>query len=50
MTKDPICGMTVDEATSLRTECDGQTDCDLRGGHCQQVRWKPCPSVARAAA
>src|SRR6185503_15024301 len=25
MTKDPICGMTLDEATALRTERDGQT-------------------------
>ena len=25
MTKDPICGMTVDDATALRAECDGQT-------------------------
>jgi P-type Cu+ transporter len=25
MTKDPICGMTVDEATALRAERDGQT-------------------------
>ena len=24
MTKDPICGMTVDEATALRAERDGQ--------------------------
>ncbi len=24
-TKDPICGMTVDEATALHTECDGKT-------------------------
>jgi len=25
MTKDPICGMTVDEATALRAERDGET-------------------------
>jgi len=25
MAKDPICGMTVDEATALHTERDGQT-------------------------
>ncbi len=25
MTKDPICGMTVDETTALRAERDGQT-------------------------
>ncbi len=24
-TKDPICGMTVDEATALHAECDGKT-------------------------
>jgi P-type Cu+ transporter len=24
MTKDPLCGMTVDEATALRAECDGK--------------------------
>jgi len=25
MTKDPICGMTVSEATAIHTERDGQT-------------------------
>ncbi len=25
VTKDPICGMTVDEATALRAERDGKT-------------------------
>ncbi len=25
VTKDPICGMTVDEATALHAECDGKT-------------------------
>jgi Cu+-exporting ATPase len=25
VTKDPICGMTVDEATALHTERDGKT-------------------------
>ena len=27
MAKDPICGMTVDEATALNAERDGQTFC-----------------------
>jgi hypothetical protein len=31
MTKDPICGMTVDEATALRAERDGET---FFGGRC----------------
>nr|MBF0222611.1 YHS domain-containing protein [Desulfobulbaceae bacterium] len=25
VTKDPVCGMTVDEATALQTERDGET-------------------------
>lgn len=25
VTKDPVCGMTVDEATALQTERDGKT-------------------------
>ncbi len=35
MTKDPICGMTVDEATALHAERDGKTFyfCD---DHCRQ--------------
>ena len=35
MTTDPICGMTVDEATSLRTERDGQTFY-FCSDHCRQ--------------
>jgi Cu+-exporting ATPase len=41
MAKDPICGMTVDEATSLRAERDGQTFyfcCE----HCRQ-NFSPSP-------
>jgi YHS domain-containing protein len=36
VTKDPICGMTVDEATALSAECDGKMYyfcCD----HCRQT-------------
>jgi len=25
VTKDPVCGMTVDETTALHAECDGKT-------------------------
>ena len=25
VTKDPVCGMTVDETTALNAECDGKT-------------------------
>src|SRR5581483_5938295 len=35
MATDPICGMTVDEATSLRTERDGQTFY-FCSDHCRQ--------------
>ena len=35
MTKDPICGMTVDEASALRAERDGQTFY-FCGDHCRQ--------------
>jgi len=35
MAQDPICGMTVDEATSLRAERDGQTFY-FCGEHCRQ--------------
>lgn len=34
-TKDPICGMTVDEATALHTERDGKTFY-FCGDHCLQ--------------
>jgi len=35
VTKDPICGMTVDEATALHAERDGKTFF-FRGDHCRQ--------------
>jgi len=35
ITKDPICGMTVDERTALHTERDGKTFY-FCGAHCQQ--------------
>lgn len=35
MTKDPICGMTVDEASALRAERDGRTFY-FCGEHCQK--------------
>ena len=34
-TKDPICGMTVDETTALRAERDGKTFY-FCGDHCRQ--------------
>jgi YHS domain-containing protein len=36
VTKDPICGMTVDEATAIQGERDGKTSyfCSIR---CQQL-------------
>jgi Cu+-exporting ATPase len=34
-TKDPICGMTVDEATALHAERDGKTFY-FCGDHCRQ--------------
>ena len=34
-TKDPICGMTVDEATALHTERDGKTFY-FCSDHCRQ--------------
>ena len=36
MTKDPICGMTVDEATALHAERDGKTFY-FCGDHCKQT-------------
>ncbi len=39
MTKDPICGMTVDEATALHAERDGKTFY-FCSNHCRQ---KFCP-------
>ena len=35
ITKDPICGMTVDEATALHTERDGKTFY-FCSDHCRQ--------------
>ncbi len=35
VTKDPICGMTVDERTALHTERDGKTFY-FCSAHCQQ--------------
>ena len=35
MTKDPICGMTVDEATALQAERDGKTFY-FCSDHCRQ--------------
>lgn len=35
VTKDPICGMTVDEATALHTKRDGKTFY-FCGDHCLQ--------------
>jgi Cu+-exporting ATPase len=35
VTKDPICGMTVDEATALHTERDGKTFY-FCSDHCRQ--------------
>ena len=36
MTKDPICGMTVDEATDLHAESDGKTFY-FCSDHCRQT-------------
>ncbi|MCI0694594.1 heavy metal translocating P-type ATPase [candidate division KSB1 bacterium] len=45
MAKDPICGMTVDEATSLRAERDGQTFY-FCSAHCRQkFLAQPAPQV-----
>jgi Cu+-exporting ATPase len=44
MTRDPICGMTVDEATSLRTERDGQTFY-FCSDHCRQ-KFRSAPASA----
>jgi Cu+-exporting ATPase len=45
-TKDPICGMTVDEATALHAERDGKTVC-FCGDRC---RWKFLSTPAGAKA
>jgi YHS domain-containing protein len=36
VTKDPICGMTVDQATAIRAERDGKTFY-FCGEHCRQI-------------
>jgi Cu+-exporting ATPase len=35
VTKDPICGMTVDETTALHADCEGQTFY-FCSDHCRQ--------------
>ena len=44
-TKDPICGMTVDEATALHAERDGKTFY-FCSGHCRQ-KFLASPSGAK---
>lgn len=46
MTKDPICGMSVDEATALHTERDGKTFY-FCSEHCQQ-KFLNTPAGAQA--
>ncbi len=45
-TKDPICGMTVDEATALHAERDGKT-AYFCGEHCRQ-KFLSAPTDAKA--
>lgn len=45
MTKDPICGMTVDEGTALRVERDGKTFY-FCSDHCRQ-KFLSTPTVAK---
>ena len=45
MTKDPICGMTVDEATALRAEPDGET-LYFCSDHCRQ-KFLSTPATAK---
>ena len=50
MAKDPICGMTVDEATALRAERDGTTHY-FCSEHCRQKfigQARPAKSIALA--
>ena len=52
MATDPICGMTVDEATALRTERDGQTFY-FCSEHCREkflAEIKSAPATAKPAA
>jgi Cu+-exporting ATPase len=48
MTKDPICGMTVDEGTALRAERDGETHY-FCSDHCRQ-KFLATPSDAKSEA
>jgi len=45
VTKDPICGMTVDAATAIHTERDGKTFY-FCGDHCRQ-KFLSAPAGAR---
>ena len=45
MTKDPICGMTVDESSALRAERDGQTFY-FCGDHCRK-KFLSAPATAK---
>ncbi len=47
-TKDPICGMTVDEATALQTERDGKTFY-FCSDHCRQ-KFLSTPTNAKPSA
>ena len=44
-TKDPICGMTVDEATALHAERDGKTFY-FCGNHCRE-KFLTAPAVEK---
>jgi len=46
VTKDPICGMTVDESTALHSECDGKTFY-FCSPHCQE-KFLSMPAGAKA--
>lgn len=47
VTKDPVCGMVVDEGTALRTERDGKTYL-FCSAHCQK-KFLATPAGARPA-
>ena len=49
MTKDPVCGMTVDEATAIHAERDGKTYY-FCGEGCRQKFLSTPPTARRAAA
>lgn len=42
VTKDPICGMTVDKATAIHIERDGETFY-FCSDHCRQIQWCRVP-------